>query len=46
MFEFDEIDLSDYEVNEEYDEDTEFKIDENECPRCTHGCNYCLMTGY
>lgn len=27
-------------------ENEEEEIDRNKCPRCFHGCNYCLMLEY
>lgn len=34
-FESDELPELDYEI-----------VEESECPRCSNGCNYCLMTDY
>jgi len=36
------------EDEQEEEEEEEEEIDDSHlyCPHCTHGCNWCLMTGY
>jgi hypothetical protein len=35
------------ELDTDMDQDeSDTNLNQNECPKCHNGCNYCLMTGY